>query len=666
MAKWVETVARKSRIDVIASVAYDGSSFFGWQQQPDCAARTIEGRLVAAIKQVCGEAVGITAVSRTDSQVSAKCQLIRFGMSGAAFAAVTPDGDASRLQRALNDRLAEPERLIQINRMRFLRPSQIRLRQTALVKQYSYYVMLLPQNDRAAHTAAWKLQMKRVFKYAGRFDADTVPRMRAALQDLVGTHDFRLLGLERTLSPSSVTARAAKAGSAGSGGSDADTRGAELAGAGDALLEGAGAAPDCAGSTAGSAAAGAGGCLARPLLDDGEDALSVGSADSDDEGEADDAGTAGCGGISSGSAAAGGAWKRDWIPGTSTTVRALQLAELQLLPPHLINNDLGEGTTPETEEGIAAAALAAAAAAAAVSSGAPGAGAGPESAAATAASFSGAASAADAVASASSSWRPQVLRFRFVGEGFLRHQVRLMVGVALQIGCGQVPPSGLRMLLEAGRLEAEAEQAATAAATAVGVSSLQEEEVADTPRAAAPLAKRPRLDDGCSPSVPDSSSSSGNGAAAGPPAPARPAAKEPKKLASSLRARNLLGVKNILKVPGYGLLLERITVPPELWNDEDFTNTKNRGYLAEYGLTMHDNGNHYREYKLRPATAAEGAAPATAGAGAAAAAVAAIEGAGLASGDSSVGLEVPPGFGRAAPMCDAESSAAVAQQPIAL
>jgi len=658
MAKWVETVARKSRIDVIASVAYDGSSFFGWQQQPDCAARTIEGRLVAAIKHVCGEAVGITAVSRTDSQVSAKCQLIRFGMSGAAFAAVTPDGDASRLQRALNDRLAEPERLIQINRMRFLRPSQIRLRQTALVKQYSYYVMLLPQNDRAAHTAAWKLQLKRVFKFAGRFDADTVPRMRAALQDLVGTHDFRLLGLERTLSPSSVTARAAKGGKA-AGSGDGAARGAELAGAGAALAEGAGVALGCAGSRAGSAA-GAGGFLAPAPIDDGEDALSVGSVDSDDEGDADDAEAARRGGVSSDGAAAGCAWKRDWVPGTATTVRTLQLAELQLLPPHLINNDLGEGTTPETEEDIAAAATAAAAAAA--SAGASAAGAAPDSAAAAAAiSSSGAASATDAVASASSSWRPQVLRFRFVGEGFLRHQVRLMVGVALQVGCGQVPPSGLRMLLEAGRQEAEAEQAAAMAAAAapgavlpatsavVGPSTHEEGE-ADTPRAAAPLAKRPRLDDNCSPSPPDSSSSSAAAAAVAPASAARPATKEPKKLASSLRARNLLGVKNILKVPGYGLLLERITVPPELWSDEDFTNTKNRSYLAEYGLTMHDNGNHYRAYKLGPAPAA------------------ATEGAGLTSGAGSAELEVPPGVDGAAATCDAESSSAGAgaQQPVAL
>jgi tRNA U38,U39,U40 pseudouridine synthase TruA len=546
--------------------------------------------------------------------------------------------------------------------------------------------MLLPQKDRAAHTAAWKLQLKRVFKFAGRFDADTVPRMRAALQDLVGTHDFRLLGLERTLSPSSVTARAVKSGKAASAGSgrDAATGGGEIAGA--ARLEGACAAPRCAGSGAGPAA-GAGGVFAPAPMDDGEDALSVGSVDSDEEGDADDAEAARCG------AASGSAWKRDWAPGTATTVRTLQLAELQLLPPHLINNDLGEGTTPETEEGIAAAALAAAAAAASAGASAEAVGPG-SSAAAPPVSPCAAAAAADAVASSRSSWRPQVLRFRFVGEGFLRHQVRLMVGVALQVGCGQVPPSALRMLLEAGRQEAEAERAAAMAATAAtaapeaalpaasapGAASLHDEE-ADTPQAAAPLAKRPRLDDDSSPSPPDGgSSSSSSSAVAGPAGATKLAAKEPRKLASSLRARNLLGVKNILKVPGYGLLLERITVPPELWDDEDFTNTKNRSYLAEYGLTMHTNGNHYREYKLGPApdAAEEGAVAAAAAAASLGTVPLAHAGGGLAvvnperaavsidiaSGTGAGSAEVSPRSGGAATTCD-ELESAGAQEPVA-
>lgn len=51
------------------TIAYDGSSFSGWQRQPDTA--TIQQTVEEALERLCGFAVKVNGASRTDSGVSA-------------------------------------------------------------------------------------------------------------------------------------------------------------------------------------------------------------------------------------------------------------------------------------------------------------------------------------------------------------------------------------------------------------------------------------------------------------------------------------------------------------------------------------------------------------------------------------------------------------------
>ncbi len=58
------------------SVEFDGTSFNGWQRQPE--GRTVEGEIEAALKQILGQPVDIIGQGRTDSGVHAEGQTAHF------------------------------------------------------------------------------------------------------------------------------------------------------------------------------------------------------------------------------------------------------------------------------------------------------------------------------------------------------------------------------------------------------------------------------------------------------------------------------------------------------------------------------------------------------------------------------------------------------------
>jgi tRNA pseudouridine38-40 synthase len=55
------------------TIAYDGARFKGWAAQPG--ERTVQGELEAALQQVCGRPVPLTAAGRTDAGVHARAQV---------------------------------------------------------------------------------------------------------------------------------------------------------------------------------------------------------------------------------------------------------------------------------------------------------------------------------------------------------------------------------------------------------------------------------------------------------------------------------------------------------------------------------------------------------------------------------------------------------------
>ncbi|TWU23767.1 tRNA pseudouridine(38-40) synthase TruA [Bythopirellula polymerisocia] len=74
------------------TIGFDGTKFSGWQVQPD--RRTVQGAIQDTWQKITGEAVHVTASSRTDAGVHALGQVV--GVSSATHL------DAEQLHRALN------------------------------------------------------------------------------------------------------------------------------------------------------------------------------------------------------------------------------------------------------------------------------------------------------------------------------------------------------------------------------------------------------------------------------------------------------------------------------------------------------------------------------------------------------------------------------------
>ncbi len=61
---------------ILLEVAYDGTSYNGWQEQPD--AVTIEGMLNQALKTLTNEDISVIGASRTDSGVHSLGMRLRY------------------------------------------------------------------------------------------------------------------------------------------------------------------------------------------------------------------------------------------------------------------------------------------------------------------------------------------------------------------------------------------------------------------------------------------------------------------------------------------------------------------------------------------------------------------------------------------------------------
>ena len=110
------------------TLAYDGTSFRGWQVQPG--ERTIQGELQAALGRVTGEAPLPQGSGRTDAGVHALAQVASFVLD----ARIPPES----LQRALNRTLPPSIRILETRTVR----STFHARHSAVAKTYEYRVFL--------------------------------------------------------------------------------------------------------------------------------------------------------------------------------------------------------------------------------------------------------------------------------------------------------------------------------------------------------------------------------------------------------------------------------------------------------------------------------------------------------------------------------------------
>jgi tRNA pseudouridine38-40 synthase len=148
------------------TLAYDGTAYAGWQVQPG--QRTLQETLEAALTNITGTAIRVTASGRTDAGVHALGQVVSFNTESTLPADV--------IQRALNAELPHDMAVLDAADA----PPGFHAIRDAARKRYRYVLDDGPVPDVFRRHYAWH--------YRQRLDAAAMHR---AAQPLLGTHDFR-------------------------------------------------------------------------------------------------------------------------------------------------------------------------------------------------------------------------------------------------------------------------------------------------------------------------------------------------------------------------------------------------------------------------------------------------------------------------------------------
>ena len=148
------------------TLAYDGTSYVGWQVQPN--GPSVQAAVERAILKLTGERVRLYAAGRTDSGVHALGQVANFYLESQIPCAGLLHG----LQRHLPTDIA-------VREVREVAP-QFHATYSARRKRYRYVIHNHRVPDPFVRRYAWH--------FGGRLDSEA---MHQAAQELVGTHDFR-------------------------------------------------------------------------------------------------------------------------------------------------------------------------------------------------------------------------------------------------------------------------------------------------------------------------------------------------------------------------------------------------------------------------------------------------------------------------------------------
>ena len=148
------------------TIAYDGSSYAGWQIQRG--GRTVQATLEAAIEKVTGHRTRVLASGRTDAGVHALGQVVGFQTESHLAAEV--------LLRALNAELPRDVAVLDASDV----PAGFHATRHAVRKRYRYVIHDGPIRNVFHRQYCWH------FIY-GRLDVQAMQRAATAL---VGTHDF--------------------------------------------------------------------------------------------------------------------------------------------------------------------------------------------------------------------------------------------------------------------------------------------------------------------------------------------------------------------------------------------------------------------------------------------------------------------------------------------
>ncbi len=148
-------------------IEYDGTQFFGWQQQPKH--RTVQGEIVKALSFYAKEEVQIEGSGRTDRGVHADGQVASFNWPGPI--------PVERLKMVLNKRLPED---IHIRNVEPASKDDFHARFDAKGKVYTYRFLLADEPKPTFRNIMARIPTT----------VDTLA-MEEAARAMVGTHDFK-------------------------------------------------------------------------------------------------------------------------------------------------------------------------------------------------------------------------------------------------------------------------------------------------------------------------------------------------------------------------------------------------------------------------------------------------------------------------------------------
>ncbi|HJM68739.1 MAG TPA: tRNA pseudouridine(38-40) synthase TruA [Candidatus Babeliales bacterium] len=148
------------------TIAYDGTDYAGWQRQKHCA-NTVTQILEDSFEGVFHEKIALTGASRTDSGVHALGQVVTFESA----LDITPEV----IQEAWNNRL--PDSVV----VREIRKAEEGFHPQRNVEQKTYHYYFFTQQP---------LPLTTRYGWFYRHNLD-IEELESALQEFVGTHDFR-------------------------------------------------------------------------------------------------------------------------------------------------------------------------------------------------------------------------------------------------------------------------------------------------------------------------------------------------------------------------------------------------------------------------------------------------------------------------------------------
>ena len=147
------------------TIAYDGTSYAGWQVQPG--QRTIQGELERVLAQITGEGIRVFCSGRTDTGVHARGQVAHFDC--------TKRPTPRELMAGCNGLLGRDIRVLLMQQA----PSTFNARESAIEKEYRYHI----------YTGRVVPPFIAPYRYHLPYLLD-VDAMRRAAEKLAGCHDF--------------------------------------------------------------------------------------------------------------------------------------------------------------------------------------------------------------------------------------------------------------------------------------------------------------------------------------------------------------------------------------------------------------------------------------------------------------------------------------------